>query len=72
MELHNNVSKEIALKELKVQLPFQRVTIKAKVVEIGDTSKLDDGRQVQHVLVADDTTTVEVTLWQEFINTHFR
>ena len=64
-----NVSKEIALKELEVQLPFQRVTIKAKVLEIGDTSKLDDGRQVQHVLVADDTTTVEVAPWQEFVNT---
>jgi hypothetical protein len=64
-----NVSKEIALNQLKDQLPFQRVTIKAKVLEIGDTSKLDDGRQVQQVVVADDTTTVELSLWQEFVNT---
>ena len=42
--------------------------IKAKELEIGGTSKLDDGRQVQHVLVADDTTTVKVAFWQEFVN----
>jgi hypothetical protein len=54
-----NVSKEIALND---QLPFQRVTIKAKVLKIGDTSKLDDGRQVQQVVLADNTTTVELSL----------
>ena len=63
-----NVSKEIAINQIKDQLPFQRVTIKAKVLEIRDTSKLDDGRQVQQVVVADDTTTVEVALWQEFVD----
>ena len=33
-----SVSKEVSLSQLKDQVPWQRVTIKAKVLEIGDTS----------------------------------
>ena len=59
--------KELPINQLKEQVPFQRVTINAKVLEIGDTSELDDGRKVQQVVVADNTASVEVSLWQEFV-----
>ena len=61
-----SVSEELSLSQLEDQVPWQRVTIKAKVLEIGDASKLDDGHQVQQV-VADNTDNVEVALWQEFV-----
>ena len=50
-------------------MPWQKVGIKGKVLEIGDTSKLSDGRQVQQVLIGDSTAIAEVALWQEFVNT---
>ena len=62
------MSKKVSLSQLKKQVPWQSATIKFKVLEIGDTSKLDDGRRVQQVIVADDTANVEVALWQEFVN----
>ena len=37
------------------------------MLEIRDTSLLDDSHQVQQV-VADDTANVEVALWQEFVD----
>ena len=59
--------KELPINQLKDQVPSQRITINAKVLEIGDTSELDDGRKVQQVVVADNTGTVEVLLWQKFV-----
>ena len=63
-----NVCKEVALNQLKDQLPWQKVKITGKVLEIGDTSKLEGGRQVQQVLVADSTATAELALWQDFVD----
>ena len=61
--------KEISLAELQNQPSFQAVTISAKVLEIGDTKVLSDGRRLQSILVSDHTDNAELTLWESFVNT---
>ena len=62
-----DMTKDISLGQLKDQVQYQRVSVEVKVVEIGDTTELDDGRKVQNVVVADGTGTAEVALWQDFV-----
>lgn len=64
-----STTKELTIEEVKHQLPFQRVTVKAKVVDIGDSSSLFDGRTVQNIVIADITASIRISLWQEFVNT---
>ena len=58
--------KEVHLAELKDQRSFQKVTISAKVLDIGDTNTLADGWRVLTILVGDDT---DSALWKNFIDT---
>ena len=51
--------KELHLDELEHQPSFQKVKISAKVIEIGDTNTIEDGRRFQTVLLADHTGTAE-------------
>ena len=44
-------------------------TISAKVLDIGDTKMLSDGRRVQTILVGDHTDSAELALWESFIDT---
>ena len=44
------------------------MTIRAKVIDIGDTNILADGRRVQNILVSDHTESAELALWETFIN----
>lgn len=63
------MTKEITIHQLKYQPPYKKVTVKAKIIEIGETAKLDDGCQVQHILIADNTGTAELALWQNLVDT---
>ena len=66
--IHNtDTTIELLLANLKLQPSFQKVCVSAKVLEIGDTHTLTDGRRVQTVLIADHTDTAEVSLWEDFI-----
>lgn len=56
---------EITLDNISNQQPYQRVTVKVKVVDVGCTSSLDDGRVVQNVIVSG---TVKVALWENFVD----
>ena len=47
-----DVAKEITLNKLKDQVQYQTVSVDVKVVEVRE-AQLDDGRQVQNVIVAD-------------------
>ena len=49
--------KKLQLVKLQDQLSFQKVTIFAKVLNIGDTNTLEDGRKVETILVGDHTNT---------------
>ena len=66
--LSTDVVKEIDLAKLEDQPAFQAVTIRAKVIDIGDTNILADGRGVRNILVADHTESAELALWETFIN----
>ena len=44
------------------------MTIRAKVIDIGDANILADGRGVRNILVADHTESAELALWETFIN----
>ena len=59
--------KELHLDELEHQPSFQKVKISAKVIEIGDTNTIEDGRRFQTVLLADHTGTAELALWEDFV-----
>ena len=41
--------------------------ISAKVIEIGDTNTIEDGRRFQTILLADHTGTAELALWEDFV-----
>ena len=62
-----DVTKEITLNKLKDEVQYQSVSVKVKVVEVREVHKLDDGRQVQNVVVADHSGTTELALWQDFV-----
>ena len=62
-----DVTKDVTLGQLMDQVQYQRVNADVEVVEIGDTTELDDGRQVQNVVVADGAGIVELALWQDFV-----
>jgi hypothetical protein len=62
-----DVSKEVTLDKLKDEVQYQTVTVDVKAVEVREVSKLDDGRLVQNVVVADRFCTTELALWQDFV-----
>ena len=49
----------------KKKYEFARVSIKAKAVRIGDLETVRTGKQKQEVIVADQTDTIQVTLWED-------
>ena len=59
--------KELHLDELEHQPSFQKVKISAKVIKIGDTNTIEDGRCFQTVLLANHTGTAELALWEDFV-----
>lgn len=58
---------EISLDKLQDQPPYQKVSMKAKVVSVKDPITLEDGRIVQNI-ISDATGIAQVSLWQEHVN----
>ena len=55
---------ELTLNKLSKTTPFQRISTKVKCVEILDTLVLDETRHVQNILLADQTATTRMALWE--------
>ena len=59
----SEVSTPIKLGELKEKVPFQKVTITAKVLQVDKPSPIQNGKQVHSVQIADATGTAKLDLW---------
>ena len=61
--------KVITLKELHDLLPFQRVTVEVKAVQVEEPTEVSGGKKKQDVLVGDSTATARFTVWEGEIGT---
>lgn len=60
--------KEISLGDVQDQPPYQKMTVNAKIMEIANPFQLEDGRQIQDVVIADATGTAKLSLWENFVH----
>ena len=78
VELYNNLfdvahmkmigSLMIPLTDVKKMKDYARVTVKAKVINILDPKIVTDGKLVQQITLADATSCVVLTLWENDVN----
>ena len=48
---------------------YDRVTVKAKVIEVNDTEVVGKKKQKQEVTIADTSSSIRLTLWEKDIGT---
>lgn len=66
-QMGTNRMNETSLDMLNEQPQFQIVSVKVRVLEVGDTISLNDSCQLQNVLVADHSATAKIALWQDHV-----
>lgn len=61
------VSVDITLSEPQDQVRYKKVNVCGKVIRIDDIERLQDGRRLQPVIIADSGGTAKFTLWENEI-----